>query len=321
LGILLGVAVFVSYLLRKKLKASILFLSTWIVIMVPWLIRNYLMFEDPTRGFGMPIPRALLTNLGLVSPDSKVLDVYPDEFHGVSMVDTLHGMINSFSEVYGMEFLLIFVTLSIVAFISFSALRFGLSNIFRNFIPMAIGLFLYSLGIYYLTSGYLFENNLIVQSLLIFVVPLCIFLYVKLHSSHKNIFTAYKNIYIVIGMYAIMNLLMYFIYPQVSGRTVPEVRIVIIALYTLVPLSIIGLKKILVVIFSFIRLTHRKKGIFISMCIILFSFAFYQSSIGLGIVDSLFETLSGETHHFIMNSWIRENIPQIQKLLRTCRMH
>jgi hypothetical protein len=125
LGILLGVAVFISYLLRKKLKASILFLTTWIVIMVPWLIRNYLMFDDPTRGFGMPVPRALLTNLGLVSPDSKVLDVYPDEFHGVSMVDTLHGMINSFSEVYGMEFLLIFVALSIVAFISVSALRFG----------------------------------------------------------------------------------------------------------------------------------------------------------------------------------------------------
>jgi hypothetical protein len=114
-------------------------------------------------------------------------------------------------------------------------------------------------------------------------------------------------------MYAIMNLLMYFIYPQVSGRTVPEVRIVIVALFTLIPLAIMGLKKILGVIFSFIRLTHRRKGIFISMCIILFSFAFYQRIIGLGIVDSRFETLSGETHHFIMNSWIRENIPTNSK--------
>ncbi|HKR74636.1 MAG TPA: glycosyltransferase family 39 protein, partial [Candidatus Nitrosocosmicus sp.] len=313
LAILLGVAVFISLLMRKKLKASILFLSTWIVIMIPWLVRNYLIFEDPIRGFGMPIPRELLTTFGLVSPDSKVLDVYPDEFYGVSMIDTLQGMLYDFTHVYGMEYFLIFVSLSLVAFISFNALRFGLSNIFRNIIPLSIGLALYSIGIYYVISGSIFDNNFIVQSLFVFAIPLSIFLYIKIFSSHKNIFTAHKNIYMVIGLYAIINLLMYFIYPQLSGRIVPEIRIIIIALYTLIPLAIIGLRKILSVIFSYIKVTYRKRIIFISMSIILFSFAFYQTSIGINVIDARFERLAGETQHFNMNDWIRANIPPNSK--------
>jgi hypothetical protein len=313
LAILLGVAVLVSYLLRKKLKASILFVSTWIIIMIPWLIRNYLMFEDPIRGFGMPIPRELLIAFGIVAPDSKVLDVYPAEFHRVSLIDTLQGMINNFSNVYGMEYFLIFVSLSLIAFVSFKALRIGPNNIFRNKIPFVIGLVFYSLGIYLITSGHVFVNNLIVQSLFMFVIPLSMVLFIKLFTSHKKIFTANNNIYIVIGLYAIINLLMYFIYPQISGRIVPEIRIIIIAFYTLIPLSIIGLKKILGVIFSFVKVTYRSRIIFASMCIILFSFAFYQAITGINIIDSRFERLAGEAHHFNMNAWIRENIPPNSK--------
>src|SRR5688572_11011629 len=49
------------------------------------------------------------------------------------------------------------------------------------------------------------------------------------------------------------------------------------------------------------------------MSLILFSFAFYQASIGLSIVDSRMVSVSGEEHHVKMNAWIRDNIPPNSK--------
>jgi len=310
LGLVLGLSILIFYLAKRKFGESALLFITWLTVLVPWLIRNYLIFGDPIRGFGLPIPRSILTYLGLASSDAPQLEVYPDSFHSISVIDTLSGMVNEFSNLYGMEYFLLFISLSIVSFISFFSLKRAIVSKRKNKYVFCFGIITYSMVIGFMLFEPKASSNVIIPIVVIFVIPFLIFIYIKLFSSYKSVFTTKENpALMLIGIYAVMNFVVYIMYTQISGRVTPEIRIILISLYMLLPLAILGMKTILYNVFQFFNEKHRSAVVFVAMVILLATYSSYQSYTGLTVVDSRLVDLSAERYQVVLNSWIRENIP------------
>lgn len=311
LGLILGVAIFMYYFVQKKFRAAGLLILTWFVILIPWLVRNYLIYGDPIRGFGLPIPRGILTFLGVTSSNSSQIEVYPDTFHAISIIETLGGMINELTNLYGMGYFLIFISLSIFAYICFTSLKVTIASKQRNKVLFGVGLVFYGSCILFMLTNHSGSANFIIPILVIFLIPFVTFIYIKIFSPHRMIFTSNGNsAYILLGIYAVINFVIYIMYTQLSGRVTPEVRIIIISLYMLLPLAIVGLKKILYHIFSFMKENHKTTAVIITMVVLLGIYSSYQTYTGLGIIDSRLVSLSGKPYQYVMNAWIRENIPK-----------
>jgi uncharacterized membrane protein len=310
LAVILGVSFLIYYLICKRIKSALLFFISWLILLVPWLIRNYLIFGDPIRGFGLPVPKSVLIYLGVASPDSANLNVYPEGLHGVYLIDTLRGMVDSFSNIYGMDYFLIFITLSFIAYICLASLKAALLLNNRNKFLFVLGLTIYIICIYYILTHNAGPINLIFSILIIFVIPFCIFLYLKLFSRYGDIFTSDQNqFYLLIGVYTVMNFVTYVMYTQITGRVTPEVRIILISLYLLLPLSVVGLRKIVNPIFYFMSGNHRKVVVSVLMAGLIIAFASYQAYTGISTIDSRLVDLAGKNYQISLNSWVKDNIP------------
>jgi hypothetical protein len=314
-GNIIGLAILAYYLLKKKFKYSLIFMSTWLLILTPWLVRNYISFGDAIRGFGIPLPRNVLTTLGLVSPDAPRLNRNVEPFDPISIIDTLKGMINEFSNVYGMDYFLIFISFSIFAFVCFSSLKKGLEST-KNKVFFIIWIITYLFALTYMLLFKSDGKDLGFQILILFLIPLVSILYIKLFTQHKTVFTLNNNnIYLILVIFVLLNFLVYFLYSHHYGRVTPETRILFQCLYMLIPLSILGIKKLLEVLFSFTAQKHRKKIIMISMSIILILYSSEQYFSGIETIqEKRHEPYYEKDYAHTMNNWIKENIPRDSKI-------
>jgi hypothetical protein len=311
IGLLPGIAIVIYFLIKRKFVASLILIGTWILILIPWLARNYAVFGDALQGTGIPVPREILIKIGLVSPDARNLNVHEiGTIAGTSVTQTIDGMIDQFSTIYGMEYFLILICFSFFAFVSFSVLKNAL-NRRKGKILLVTGIILYSLCINYVFLAKSDNSDIDLQIAILFIIPFAIFLYVKLFSEYRELFSSHrKNVYLLVAIFVLLSFVPYFMYAQVTGRIVPEVRIIIHSLYLLLPLSLIGIFKLVNVSSSFLWAKSQRYITMIVAPLIIIVFSVMIFSTGVNDIIHFHQGFGEKEFQIDMHRWMTNNIPK-----------
>jgi hypothetical protein len=308
-GVLPGLAISIYFIIKKQYKATILLVCTWIGILIPWMARNYIVFGDALQGTGIPIPRNIAISLGLISPEAPNLNINElGPLAGISISNTIEGLIAEFSNIYGMQSFLIFISFSIFSYVTFSTLR-QIASSRRNKILLLSAILIYSFIIIY-TLDYKSQNtDLDIQLIFLFIIPSLLFIFIKLNPRYGNILTSGgSNAILLITIYVLLSFIPYFMFAQVTGRVTPETRIIIQSLYMLIPLSILGIWKIIDRLTYVSNLANRKQISFIAVSIIMISTSIVLFSSGISSINSFQQRYHEELYQTEMNDWIIENI-------------
>ena len=75
IGYVTGVTFLIYFLMKHKFRAAIIMIVAWGIIVVPWMARNFIVFGDINQGFGLPLPKSMLTAIGLITQDALYSDV------------------------------------------------------------------------------------------------------------------------------------------------------------------------------------------------------------------------------------------------------
>jgi hypothetical protein len=316
IGLLPGSALLVYFLLFKRnFKATLVLLATWALIISPWMVRNYIIFGDALQGLGIPIPRSISTTLGLIAPNTSTLNSADvGAMAGVPLSQTLIGMLDEFSRLYGMQFFMVFIACSVIAFLSFQAIKRKWSSSSTN----SKAFFILSVALYLgVTAWAASSGDLIIQAIVFILIPLIAYLSIRLFSGHKDIFTNEgKEIYTILGIFAIVSFIPYLMYAQTTGRVVPEVRVLVFSLFLLIPLSIVGIRKMLLALYAGITSSPAIRNTFASLTIIAVLIIFCVTQVSAGIPSiSSFQIQFAESEHMkVVHKWINENIPADAKV-------
>jgi hypothetical protein len=315
IGVLPGIAISIYFLLRKQFRATLLLISTWIIILTPWMIRNYLVFGDALQGTGIPIPRNIAMSIGLISKDAPNLNITElGPLGGISISNTIKGMVGEFSNIYGMQFFLIFISFSIFAYICFVSLK-AASQPKRILALILSGILSYGLLISYVIFIGSDDENIYVQLLVLFILPIIGFIYVKGVSRYKNIFTTGgKDVYLLIAIFTILSFIPYFMYAQYTGRVTPEVRIIIHSLYLLIPLSVFGIWQLCNTVLTEFKIKDSRFISVLSTALIVISLAGVTYITGINSIITFQERFEEDEFQTEMNSWIKTNIPPEAKI-------
>lgn len=313
IGLISGSAFLVYLVYKRKLKMAFLLVIVWSVVLTPWMARNYLVFGDITQGLGIPIPKSVLFSLDLVNKNALNSNlVNPNDISSISgapIFATLTGMLHEFATLYGMPFFMLFMACGIVAYLSFVPIRNALSSKKRAI------LFASLLGLWGAAVGASItaveEAAVVIQSVLIFVIPLIAFLYVKLFTSYRNALTSNGNdIYILLGILGVITMITYVVFAQLSGRTVPEIRMMISTLYMLVPLAIMGLVQMFEIpVKRLVPIKSYKAALTITTISILAIFSISQAATGIPAVLAYQNQNAEDMYDRATNEWIRNNVP------------
>ncbi|MGC1132300.1 MAG: glycosyltransferase family 39 protein [Nitrososphaeraceae archaeon] len=313
---LMPVSALVIYLLlfKRKFKATIVLFGTWALVILPWMIRNYMVFGDATQGLGFPLPRGVSTAIGLISPSAPSLNSADvGTVAGIPLSQTMMGMLDEFTHLYGMQFFMGFMACSIIVYLSFPAIKRAVSSSYTK-IVLILSVVIYVLAIMLVDS----LNNLTVQFVVFFLIPLIVYIGIRFFSRHKDIFTTEgKDIYTMLAILAIISFVPYLMFAQTTGRVVPEVRIIIFSLFMLIPLAIIGIEKLIRVVVHTFHIGSSsiwKKTVSISMISTLVLFSAIQISAGIPSLNA-FQNRFAESEQMIdLHRWITENIPEDAKV-------
>lgn len=317
IGMVTGWALLVYYLLGRKFKAAAILVAAWIAVISPWMFRNLLIFGDATQGFGIPVPRSLLIAIGLIRPD---LGPYSDvagtsgglslSVANVPLYSTIVGMLDEFGRLYGMQFFMIFISMSIFAFVSFSTLRKLLFPGYMKIIIFMILIALYGRAVLFAVALNTNKEALPIQVIILLLVPFSIFLYIKLFSRHKNLFSSNESsVAQILGILGVLTFLPYLMFAQLTGRIVPEVRILTWGLYMVIPLAIIGLKRIIRAITILLHKNLSSRALQKLMIIVLAIIIIPQAYQGIISIDAFQNRYHEEVYQKNMHDWIRNNIP------------
>lgn len=313
IGLLSGAAYLVYLLYKRKLKLAILLVAVWSAVLMPWMVRNYLIFGDATQGLGIPIPKSVLFALGLATMNTQNSNlVNPDgisSLTGTEVFVTLAGMLKEFAGLYGMPFFMLFIACGIAAYLSFGSVRSALSSRKR------LALFAAALGLWGVALGLSITaetGSAAIQAILLIVVPLVGFLYIKLFTRYRSTMTWNgNNAYTLIGILGVASLITYVMFAQLSSRTVPEIRIIICSMYLLLPVAIIGLSKLLEMPIKLLFSTKScRKALTAAMISVLAIFSISQSVTGISSILAYQNEKAETGFDSLTNEWIRSNVPE-----------
>jgi hypothetical protein len=314
IGLLPGSALIIYLLIfKRKFKATIILAATWSLIIMPWMVRNYIVFGDAIQGLGLPIPRGISTALGLISPGTTISgssDI--GSVVGIPLTQTMMGALDEFTHLYGMQFFLVFIACSLAAYLSFPVIKRALSSFYTK-IFLILSIVIYARVVMWAFSF----GGLPFQFLIFIAVPLIIYLGIRFFSTYKDIFTIEgKDIYTILAIFVILNSCLYLIFVQTTGRVVPEIRIIVFSLFMLIPLAIIGLKKLLEAICALLipPTSIRNEIIGLSTISILLIFCFTQISSGISSINAFQNQFAESEQMKLAHKWIKDNIPLDAKI-------
>lgn len=328
IGAMLGLTVIIYLLYKHKFKYAGVFIAIWILAITPWMIRNYIIFGDATQGFGIPLPSRVSIALGLVSPSIANLSVasYGVNLANIpSLYSNLGGMLNEFTLTYGMEFFMAFIACSVAAYLSFPSIRRALISSENNKVHLRkenIVLVSGWISLYIVLIIWSYSRINAIQIITLVLIPLLGYLYLRLRSHHKQMFTSNgKDVYTVLGIFGVVSLLIYLVLIAVVFRT-PEVRFIYPSLFMLVPVAIVGIKKLLEVLYRFPALSLRfssthftsRKAISLSLVTILVIFSITQTTAGINAINGFEKPFAEKEYQKKIDKWVVDNIPAGAKI-------
>jgi hypothetical protein len=103
-------------------------------------------------------------------------------------------------------------------------------------------------------------------------------------------------------------------YAQVTGRIVPEVRIIIHSLYLLLPLSVIGIFKLVRVVSGYIGTKHQNTITMILAPAIIIIFSIFIFNTGISDIILFHQGFAEKEFQIEMHMWMRDHIPNDAKI-------
>ncbi len=309
-GFMFGIGSVVYLLVRRKIKFAAVFVMIWLIILSPWLVRSYLLVGDPTVSIGVPIPKSFLKILGVFSVEKEfsniVSDVDPKIIQGITLINSIQSLQRELANTYGMDFFLLLIPFSFISYLNFTAIKKALS--FRKkIILFLLTSITYSLAI---VVGMTFSDALVdIHALLLLLVPLEAYLYMWFITSHKDVFSLEQNdVRITIALIVIVNVISFILLSQISGAS--ESRFVAGSLYLVLPLAMMGIKKLVELPTRFAPSGTQKKIVVATMVVLVVIFSYAQLENGSELINIFQKNNSQGAYTKYTHQWIRENFPK-----------
>ena len=277
----------VFLLLKKEFKGFLLTMSTWILVLSPWFVRNYTIFSDIGPGLQIPFSSKISEIIASIIP-SKDSPIGIDQANRINstefgFLELIYNATHVSGYLGNMELLIVFIL------IFSGAVFFNLNNKKKKFryIVTSFGTFITS---YLLVKIFLIKQNdknvwtypgevakttelildvphIIELIILFIIIPISIFLIFK---KKKHLFVENINrTYLFIIIYCIFQLFAMYIFSNNSRWDEIPSRFVFLQTLLLIPIALIGLEKIMKASFSTIK--FKQKIIFSIVIMLIFS--------------------------------------------------
>jgi len=240
-GIFLGASYGLFLLINKEFRGFFIVLISWHLVLLPVFIRNFFIFKDFGMGLYIPFSSRISEfftfsseeNIIINELDSVIFSRAPtllltDPFQHFALV------FQRLSDFYSMGLLILFL----IIFSWFAYFKLNRIGYYKKYIVIIFSIIILSYFlIYHVSNSYL-------QIVFAFIIPI-IFIYF-LYKKKKLIFE--KNLprinhFIVFFLFT--SLVISFIMNLFFVREIPDSRILIFPIILLIPLSLLGLEKII----------------------------------------------------------------------------
>lgn len=293
IGIMMGVTILLFLLIERKVQNAVLFTSIWVIVLLPWMIRNTLLFGNPVLGLAIPFPSSWMRVIdsfikppfGAIAGGWQVAFGVGPSSHLISPIKILSEFFSEVNSVYGMELVTILI--------------FGLALI--GFAVWVI----------------LFKRNRTH----------------KLHindASNAQELKVRNEVYLRTIIFCGVAFAAYYSLATLSGGIAPESRFLLPILYFLIPISFAGIETILhlipekKIVMSIPRVSRKaRKGVNLRLLVLVILLLLFISLIGPAVLSSV-AIVNGDMQFTletpdqkILNSWIRSNIPSDAKIACT----
>lgn len=235
----LSMTLIASYLIfllfKKEFKGFLIVFGVWIIILLPWLIRNFYTFSDIGKGLFIPFSTkiselfAMLFSMNVTIPCCDQVNSFE-----ILKITSFSNMVEGTSEfMYFLNSQILIIFIIVFAGISFFSLNQLKNN--SRYIPAVIFTIF---GICYLIF-FNYKNEVILQLFFLFVLPtIAIFITYKkrrhLFSMSISRFQVFSIVYLCIHMLALYYISMMMGWPNVS------MRFVLFHILLFIPLALYG---------------------------------------------------------------------------------
>jgi len=308
-GIFLPLTYIVFLLVKKEFKGSLLVFLIWVGTLLPWLIRNYFLFEDIGQGLYIPFSQ-YISNLFSFLPTNSITYAAIDYLPSTMLspwppMESLLGAFYQFDDLFHMGYFLIIL----IIFTGFTFFR--LHRIEKQKIIFLLGSFSVIISTY--LSIYFFVYNYSIQYFVIFGLPVIIVS--LLFVFYRKIFDqSIKRYHTFVMLFLFVNMAGYLYSAVFLQRGIPEVRQMFLPLILVIPLVIFSIEKIFyqVKYFSKLKKHHILAAVFMTLILLP---VFYESVEGITLLSS-FQFHEKQTNEIKqMNRWILENLPKSSHII------
>ncbi|MFX1534860.1 MAG: ArnT family glycosyltransferase [Promethearchaeota archaeon] len=290
MGIIMGTSLLLFLLAKRKIKNAILFMSTWVIMLLPWIIRNSLLFGDPTLGLALPFLSFLKSPISsfVNPPYASIAGGWQAAFgvgpslRLISPVDVISGFFSKVDSIYGM--------------LTVTMLTFGLAL-------MEFVIWIIMLKRNRLHTSHLYDT-----------------------SNVQNV-TVRNNVHLRTMILCGVAFVAYYSFTVIGGGYIPEARFLLPLMYFVIPISFVGVENVLHRIpekkidinLRWVSMKAKKvvnlRWLVLVIVVLLFIGLYVPASLSsVATVNYVMQYTFETPEQKILNSWVRDNIPSGTKI-------
>jgi hypothetical protein len=112
-GIILGGSILVLFLFKRDFKKALLFGMTWLLVLLPWMARNLILFGDFTLGLSLPVPILIKSFFSShITPIFQLpVSTSNPSIHWISPITVFQGFLQRTDYLYNTSIFLIAISL------------------------------------------------------------------------------------------------------------------------------------------------------------------------------------------------------------------
>ena len=273
----IGISFIASYLIflliKKEFKGFLITLVVWIMVLTPWMVRNFYEFSNIGKGLYIPFSQYISNVILIVFPNNSSIVSGLDQAGSIkistnnSIIELLLGTERIFNNFLGEEYVIIFI----IIFTAISYFSFDKIKSRQIYFTMAsFGIF----GIYYYIFNYQISNPILQILVIIIIPPMALFMIFKWKRDifRKNI-SRFQNFFI---LYFFIHFIAMFQFANISNWEGIGIRFFFFHIFLFLPIALFGFKELMKNIF---RKRDKKEKIIIGIIVGLIFFPLANSMI------------------------------------------
>ncbi len=261
----IGASFIASYLIflliKKEFKGFLITLVVWIMVLTPWMVRNFYEFSNIGKGLYIPFSQQISNVILTIIPNTPIFVSGIDQAGSIkistssNIIELLLGTERIFNNFLGEEYFIVFIVIfTAIAYFSFDKIK----NRVIYLTVIAFGIF----GIYYYMFNYQFSEPILQILLLLIIPPIALFMIFKWKRNvfRKNI-SRFQNFFI---LYFFIHFIAMFQFSVASGWESIGIRFFFFHIFLFLPIALFGFKELMKNIFR----KRDKKGKIIIIIIV-----------------------------------------------------